>query len=113
MPQIKTLAELTTPDDRSLRFTPLGLSMGGPLKPEYAAEFQQQVLASCELNSNVPEDVRKSFERLRTLHSYGILCYEAFTVADELAWLLMEQAFRERFVPLCQPRLRRFALANH
>ncbi|EQD38474.1 hypothetical protein B1A_17223, partial [mine drainage metagenome] len=47
---------------------------------------------------NITEGTRSSFERLRTLHSYGILCYEAYTVAHDFAWLVMEQAFRERFV---------------
>lgn len=98
MAPIKTFAELLTPDERTLRFTPLGLSTGGVLKPEYAAEFQQQVIASCDLHPDVPDDTRNSFERVRMLHSYGILFYEAFTVADDLSWLVMEQAFRERFV---------------
>lgn len=70
----------------------------GELKPEYAAEFQQQAIAHCDLVPEVPEGTRNSFERLRTLHSYGILCYEAFTVAEDLARLLLEQALRERFV---------------
>ena len=98
MAPIKTFADLITPDERTLRFTPLGLSTGGVLKPEYAAEFQQQVIASCDLHPDVPDDTRNSFERVRMLHSYGILFYEAFTVADDLSWLVMEQAFRERFV---------------
>ena len=97
--RIKTFDELIAPDERTLRFTPLGFSMGPQiLKPEYAAEFQQQVIAGCDLHPDVPEDTRNAFERVRTLHSYGILCYEAFTVADDLSWLVMEQAFRERFV---------------
>ncbi len=96
---IKTFEQLTTPDERTLRFTPLGLSTGSQvLKPVYAAEFQQQVIASSDLHPDVPEDTRNSFERVRTLHSYGILFYEAFTVANDLSWLVMEQAFRERFV---------------
>jgi hypothetical protein len=70
----------------------------GELKPEYAAEFQQQTIADCDLVSEVPEGTRNSFERLRTLHSYGILFYEAFTLAGDLAWPLLEQALRERFV---------------
>ena len=98
MGDIKTFAELTTPDPRTLRFNPLGLSTMRELKPEYAAEFQQQVIADCDLVPEVPEGTRNNFERLRTLHSYGILCYEAFTVADDLAWLLLEQALRERFI---------------
>ncbi len=98
MVQIKTFAELTTPDERTLRFTPLGFSTGGTLKPEDAAEFQQEVIAHCDLSPEVAEGTRNSFERLQTLHSYGILFYEAFSIADDLAWLVMEQAFRERFV---------------
>ena len=39
--QIRTFAELTTADDRTLRFTPLGLATEGKLSPEDAAEFQQ------------------------------------------------------------------------
>jgi len=96
--KIRTLVELATPDDRSLRFTPLGFSTGGTLKPEYAAEFQQKVIAGAELTAAVPEGTRNGFERLRTLHSYGVLCYEAFTISRDLASLVMEQAFRERFV---------------
>jgi hypothetical protein len=98
MAQIKTFQELTTPDERTLRFTPMGFSTTGMLKPEYAAEFQQQVIAHCDLHEDVTEDIRKSFERLRTLHSYGILCYEAFTAAHDLAWLVLEQALRDRFI---------------
>jgi len=96
--RIRSLTELTTPDDRSLRFTPLGFSTGGTLKPEYAAKYQQELIAGCDLHDDVPDETRSAFERLRTLHSYGIVCYEAFTVADDLSWLVMEQAFRERFV---------------
>lgn len=98
MAPLKTLADLITPDERTLRFTPLGLSTGGLLTPEFAAKFQQEVIASCDLKPDVPENTRKSFERLRTLHSYGVLFYEAFTLARDLSWLVMEEAFRERFV---------------
>lgn len=98
MRKVKTFPELTTPDPRTLRFAPLGLSTMGELKPEYAAEFQQQTIADCDLVSEVPEGTRNSFERLRTLHGYGILFYEAFTLAGDLAWLLLEQALRERFI---------------
>ena len=96
--KIRTLGDLTTPDNRSLRFTPLGFSTGGTLKPDYAAEFQQKIIAGAELAAAVPEGTKSAFERLRTLHSYGVLCYEAFTIARDLASLVMEQAFRERFV---------------
>jgi len=42
---IATLGVLQTLDDRVRRFTPLGLSMGGLLTAEAAAEFQQRVVA--------------------------------------------------------------------
>jgi len=46
----------------------------------------------------VPEGTRSSFERLRTLHSYGVLCYDLFTVADDLTRVVLEQALHERFI---------------
>lgn len=95
---IKTFAELITPDERTLRFTSLGFSTAGVLSADDAAEYQQRTIAHCDLHEDVPELTRKGFERLRTLHSYGVLCYEAFTVAQDLAWLQLEQALRERFV---------------
>jgi hypothetical protein len=95
---IRTFADLTTPDERSLRFTPLGLATGGKLSPENAAEFQQRCIAAADLVPAVPEGVRSSFERLRTLHSYGVLFYDAFTLADDLTWVVLEQALGERFI---------------
>jgi hypothetical protein len=70
----------------------------GILSAEDAANFQQTVIADCDLHDNVAEGTRNSFDRIRKLHTYGILCYEAFTVANDLAWLLLEQALRERFI---------------
>jgi hypothetical protein len=96
--EIKTLAELTTPDPRTLSFMPMGLGIGLALSPENAAEFQQETIADCDLRLEVAEGIRNGFERIRTLHSYGVLCYDAFTVAEDLSWLLLEQALRERFI---------------
>ena len=96
--KIKTYSELTTPDERTLRFTGMGFSMAGTLKPEDSAQFQQRVIAGANLQPDVPEGIQKSFERLRSLHSLGVLYYDAFTIASDLAWLVLEQAFRERFV---------------
>ena len=96
--ELKSFDELLEPDPRTLAFAPMGLIMAGRLGPEHATEFQQLSIANCDLADNVAEGTRSSFERLRTLHSYGVLCYETFTVARDLAWLLLEQALRERFV---------------
>lgn len=95
---VRKLSDLVAADERTLRFTPLGLSLAGTLDPEDAAELQQQVVASADLIEAVPDGLRASFDRLRTCHSYGVLWYEAFTVASELSSLVLEQALRERFV---------------
>jgi hypothetical protein len=42
--------------------------------------------------------VRDSFERLRELHSYGVLFYDAFTLTTDLRWVTLEMALRERFM---------------
>lgn len=94
--KIKTLAELQQPDEASLMFGPWGL---GKMTAEDAAKFQQEVVARYELSAQVPDSTRQSFERLRTIYAYGILCYELYTVAGDQSRLFIEQAFRDRFLP--------------
>lgn len=53
----------------------------------------------------VGPNTRQSFERLRTLFCYGLLCYDLFTIVDDLSLLLMEQALGERFVEYYKGRL--------
>jgi hypothetical protein len=96
--QIKPFSELTSPDERTLRFGGFGLLLDGKLTPEDAAEFQQRAVAGAELSETVPEMVRDSYERLRELHSYGVLFYDAFTLTSELRWVTLEMALRERFI---------------
>jgi hypothetical protein len=64
-----------------------------------AAEYHQKVIGRHELSGEVPETTAKSFERLRTLYAYGVLCYDLYTVAGDLARLVTEQALRDRFLP--------------
>lgn len=94
---IKTLAELQQPDEASLLFSPLGV--GAKMRPQDAADFQQRVIAQYALSSQVPETTRQSFERVQNLYSYGVLCYDFFTVAGDYARLVVEQALRDRFLP--------------
>ncbi len=68
------------------------------MQPEAAAEYQQKVIGRHELSAEVPESTRMSFERLRELYVQGILCYDLYTVAGDIARLLTEQALRERFL---------------
>jgi hypothetical protein len=94
---IRTLEELQHPDQASLHFTPLGF--GPEMRAEDAADYQQKVIARFDLTSQVPETTRSSFERVRTIFSYGVLCYELYTVAADQARLAIEQALRDRFLP--------------
>jgi hypothetical protein len=96
--RIRSLEELTTTDEGTRRFTSFGLATGGMLSPEDSARLQQEAIGGADLHDDVAEGTRSGFERLRTVHSYGVFFYDAFTVADDLAWLLLEQAYRERFV---------------
>jgi hypothetical protein len=103
--QIKTFAELITPDVRTLTFTPWGLSTMGSMSPEDSARFQQETIAAAELKPAVPEATRKGFDRIRLLHSYGVLCYELFTTTDDLTWVVLEHALRERFVAYYESKI--------
>lgn len=95
---IRSFAELTTANEHTRRFTSLGFATGGMLSSEDAAEFQQQCIATADLVGAVPNSTRSSYERLRTLHAHGVLCYDAFTAASDLSWVVLEQALRERFI---------------
>ncbi|HEY5987846.1 MAG TPA: hypothetical protein VIV12_15955 [Streptosporangiaceae bacterium] len=61
-------------------------------------KYQQKVISRLDLSRQVPENTRNSFERLRTLYSYGVLCYDIYTLAGDHARLVIEQALRERFL---------------
>lgn len=94
--EFTSLDALREADERTLRFSPLGL--GGTLDPADAVRFQQEVVSHPDLASNVPARVRTCVERLRTTYVYGVLCYDLFTVAHDQAQLALEFALRERFL---------------
>ena len=95
---IKSLGDLRRADDRTLRFTSLGFATGGKLRPADAALYQQEVISHAELVPAVAEGTRNTFERIRSLHAYGVLSYDIFTAADDLTHLVIEQALRDRFM---------------
>ncbi|MEU6553688.1 hypothetical protein ABZ915_25945 [Streptomyces sp. NPDC046915] len=97
--EIRSLEELRAADDLSLAFNPYGL--GGRMKPEDAAEFQQRQIADCDLTAGVAAGTRDSFERLRTVFAYGVLCYDVYTIVGDQALLIYEQALRDRFLEWC------------
>jgi len=95
---IRTLDELRQVDERTLHFTPHGLGLGVRMRPEDSAEFQQQVVAQLELAPAVAEGTRKRFDDLRTVFARGVLCYEIYTLVNDQALLVIEQALRDRFI---------------
>jgi hypothetical protein len=82
---IKSLDELRQVDERTLRFTPMGLGVGVQMRPEDAVEYQQQVVALFELTPQVAEGTRNSFEDLRNVFTHGLYCYEIFTLVNDAA----------------------------
>ena len=96
--EIKSLEQLREADERTQRFAPGGLSLGSKLTPESAAEFQQELIAGLDLAPEVAAGIRQSFDRLRTIYAYGVLCYDIFTLVDDHALLVVEHALRERFL---------------
>lgn len=99
---IRKLEDLCKPDERTQHFTPYGLGTTHMLTPEAALEYQQSVLKGTDLVDEVAEGTRLSFERLRILYVYGVLEYEFFTIAGQLARLVIEQALRDRFLDFYQ-----------
>jgi hypothetical protein len=89
---VDVLAALQKPDPRSLFW------IAGAKSPEDAAAYLQRVMAQFDLPASVPETVRRSFDRLRTVYQQALLCYDLYTVAGDQARLVAELALRERFV---------------
>jgi hypothetical protein len=89
--------DLIRPDRRSLAFTPIGLSLQGVMSPKTAAQFQDHTV-DVQLNDAVPEDTRRLFERLQSIHRLGIWSYDMYTVADGFALQVLEHAFAVRLI---------------
>jgi len=88
---------LIRPDQATLRFTGLGLSMGGLISPEAAVRLQKHNV-DFELADAVPDDTRKLFERLQAIHMQGIWEYQMFTVANDYALQVLEHALWQRLL---------------
>ncbi|GAA2531650.1 hypothetical protein [Pilimelia columellifera] len=95
---IRSFEGLQRADERTLRCLPGGLGVGLQLRPEDAAEYQQEVAGRFTLDDRVAEGTRNSYEHLRTVFAYGVLCYEIYTLVGDHALLVIEQALRDRFV---------------
>jgi hypothetical protein len=72
--------------------------VGGAAAPEAAAENHNRLTTQLDLLASVPDAVRKSFDRIRSIYRQGLFCYDLYTVAGDQARLLIELALQERFV---------------
>ena len=90
------LKQLREADETTLRFSPWGL--GGRLEPAVSAAYLAELMSHACLVDTVPEDVRLSFERVRTVFMHGLLDYDLFTAAYSLGHLVLEGALRTRFI---------------
>ena len=96
---------LTQPDPRVMHATMAPAGTTNDERAELAAQKLQRMIEKAGLDESVAEPLRKNFERLRTLHVYGLLCYDLFTVVNDQALLLAEHALRARFVDLYEHRV--------
>lgn len=96
--QIQSLDDLTAADERALQFTPYGLSLGSALAPGAAAQYQQELIANSDLVQEAPRATTLAFDRIRRLHAYGVLFYDAYTITHDQCGLALELALRERFL---------------
>ena len=68
------------------------------MQPEDSLRYLRDSIALARLVDEVPEEVRKNFERVRKTYLYGLVEYDLFTVADDDARLILEGALRARFI---------------
>lgn len=98
MPDPSDYEDLIRPDSLTAHFGPMGLMTDRVLQPDGSATFLTDVIRRAELSAWVPDDVRRTFERVRELFRYGVFRYPFFTVADHVAWTIPETALGVRFV---------------
>jgi hypothetical protein len=104
--------DLIQQDPVTARFGPHGLMTDRVLRPEGSATFLTDVIRRAGLSAGVPDDVRRTFERVRELFRYGVFRYAFFTLADHAAWTIPETALGVRFVERCGGKVP-FVLRDH
>lgn len=96
--KIRSLTELRRVDERAARSTSMGFSTGRMLTPASTARTHQTWIADTDLAETVPRDVRQNFDRLRDLHTYGVLHYDLYTLVHQTRPFVFEHALRQRFI---------------
>lgn len=96
--RIKPLDELREVDEMAARFMPTGFSTMHVMTPESTAHSHQESIASADLVEAVPEETTRTFDRLRDVHTYGVLLYDLYSCVEQLQPFVLEHALRDRFV---------------
>ncbi|HEY2325975.1 MAG TPA: hypothetical protein VGH52_00670 [Gaiellaceae bacterium] len=90
------LEQLRRVDDRGMSISPWVI--GSHSEPSLTARTLAEWLERASLADDVPKDVQLNFERVRQCFLHGLLDYELFTAASDLAHLSLEGALRHRFI---------------
>lgn len=103
--RIITFEEVVRPDERALVFAPIDESTRGKMSAENALAYHQARIEKADLVANVPEPVRRNFERFRMVHTYGVVLYDLFTIVDDFSVFALEQALGHRLLEHYQGEL--------
>lgn len=68
------------------------------MTPEDAARSHQESIESADLVQAVSKNTTQTFDRLREVHTYGVLLYDLYSCVEQLQPFVLEQALRDRFV---------------
>jgi hypothetical protein len=83
----------TVPFERLIASEPTNLAFGWQI----STDGLQELLSTCEIKPEVPEDVRKQLEVAKKLFVYGYFVYEFYTLAGFVSILAVESALVHRF----------------
>lgn len=95
--KLLSLKELRQVDTRAVVFGGMGIRDEDPSDARVVRRHQERV-AHADLVASVPDGVRNNFERLRTMHAYGALAYDLYSIVEQTHAFVFEQAIGERFL---------------
>lgn len=81
------------PFEKLIESDPTNLVFAGQI----TTDGLQELLRTCEVKSEVPDDVRKQLEVVKKLFIYGYFVYEFYTLASFISILAVESALIHRF----------------
>lgn len=94
MERMKDLANVLEPDPRNLTFVRVDGQSGEASRLTIADHYE--LVARIELSAGIPDEIRSSFETVKTLVLYGWLYYPFFAMSHIYTALTVEMALRIR-----------------